>query len=104
MITEKWLNLTELQLNKFDDHEILQNRQEGLELIRLARLGLWAEKHAIPALKEFSRKAVIEEQSPILEKLSDTGGGISLHEGESPSAVHQFASEEFLKRKERDCR
>lgn len=25
---------------------------EGTELIRLARLGLWAEKHGVPAMRE----------------------------------------------------
>jgi hypothetical protein len=32
----------------------LSEDEESLELIRLARLGLWAEKHAVPLLTEIS--------------------------------------------------
>jgi hypothetical protein len=35
-------------------HSILFLGEEAAELIRLARLGLWAEKHGIPALESYS--------------------------------------------------
>lgn len=55
MIDEKYLNEREENWRKLtptiEDGDIVSN---NLELIRLARLGLWAEEHGIGALKRFA--------------------------------------------------
>ena len=38
-----------------------KNDAESLELIRLARLGLWAEKHGIPTLQEYTDEAMFTQ-------------------------------------------
>lgn len=49
--------ITEKDLERWYDHpcwtEETFSFEEQNELLRLARLGLWAESHAIPALEEF---------------------------------------------------
>lgn len=53
MIDEKKLRIWE-QANTLEAQGMPERAQEMAELIRLARLGLWAEKHGIPALEYFS--------------------------------------------------
>lgn len=55
MIDEFWLNQLERSV-RFDEDAKLERQalpfNEMVELIRIARLGLWATEHAVPVLQE----------------------------------------------------
>lgn len=52
MITQERLDELEQHANSPTRDMISFSHAETRELVRLARLGLWAEKHGVPALEE----------------------------------------------------
>lgn len=56
-IDEKWLEVNlEATIRLSPKGGSCHTRDEALELLRLARLGLWAEKYGVPALRLITRK------------------------------------------------
>jgi hypothetical protein len=56
------IDIDERRLNEVEKIYVRRNNEEGAEVIRLARLGLWAEKHGVNCIKKTRETWAIDHE------------------------------------------